>query len=328
MATAENGALYYEGGQVPSSGFELLTNSGDNLTFSSLADIFSKKSGYTVDLRPNGILTGGAVSVAASGSNDVVDGAALTCWLAGVKTTVGADADLAITRGVLTDTHMINSITIDSSGAYAVVTGTDSTAFVETRGAAGGPPFIPVGSIEVAQVRTTSVTAAPITAAEIFAVPGTHREEALYPVVTINHAEGTVTASSALPLSHTGGVTKRIYASYNEPQFIELTNVTDFVAPEDSVSVTSTQIYQGTLGATTKSVKAGGFTAYLDNGVADAFLAQEGEKLWFKFLPDAAGDDYVLCNGTVGMNVSYPAGANINAKVVIAAENKRTLVSV
>ena len=70
---------------------------------------------------------------------------------------------------------------MDSSGAYAVVAGTATTAFSETRGASGGPPFIPVGSVEVAQVRFDLITSAPITADEIFAAPGVHQRAVRQP---------------------------------------------------------------------------------------------------------------------------------------------------
>ncbi|MBK8184903.1 MAG: hypothetical protein IPK63_19260 [Candidatus Competibacteraceae bacterium] len=100
------------------------------------------------------------------------------------------DDSLTITRGVTTDTHMINSVTVNSSGAVAIVTGTDNTAFSDTRGAAGGPPSIPLGSVEVAQIRTTSVTAAVVLSTEIYAAPGTHQERYDNPVWQTNPLTG------------------------------------------------------------------------------------------------------------------------------------------
>ena len=160
MATAENAKLQYEAGQNSVAMVEL-TNSGDETTFTSAATLWSGRSGYAPVVRPNGLLTGGAVIPDASAVNNVVDVAALTCNLAGVVTSVAA-GELTATRPATAVSKVI-SLTVNSSGALAAVAGTDgsTTAFSETRAAAGGPPVIPVGSIEIGQVRLTSNTAAP-----------------------------------------------------------------------------------------------------------------------------------------------------------------------
>ncbi len=129
MPTAENAKLEYEAGQNAVA-MSALTDSGDNTTFESAATLWSSRSGYSPVVRPNGLLTGGAVTPHAD--NDKVSIAALTCNLAGVVTSV-AGGTLTITRGLTTDTHCITSLTVNSSGALAAVAGTDSTAFVETR---------------------------------------------------------------------------------------------------------------------------------------------------------------------------------------------------
>ena len=78
MSTAENAKLQYEAGQNATA-MSALTNSGDETTFTSGASLWSGKSGYAPVVRPNGLLTGGAVSVNAA--NDKVTVAALTCNL-------------------------------------------------------------------------------------------------------------------------------------------------------------------------------------------------------------------------------------------------------
>lgn len=323
MATAENAKLEYEAGQNATA-MSALTDSGDNTTFESTASLWSRRSGYTPVVRPNGLLTGGAVTPHAD--NDKVSIAALTCNLAGVVTSV-AGGTLTITRGLTTDTHNITSLTVNSSGAFAAVSGTDSTAFVETRGAAGGPPLIPVGSIEIGQVRTTSVSAAPLTASEIFTVVGTHVERADYPLHTINYDEGTVTFLAALPEIHTGNLPKGVYASYSAPIFSEVSLASDFRPPETSHSVTSTQIYGTTLGSTSQTLNQGGFTAYLDDGVSDALVTLKDENLWFRFYPDRYKTPYLLCQGKLGISRTYPAGDNIQAACTISAESAATEVA-
>lgn len=328
MATAENAKLSYEAGQQATA-MTLLTDSGDHITFTSAASLWSGRAGYTPVVRPNGLLTGGAITPDAAAGNDKVDIAALTCNLAGVVTSVAA-GELTITRGASSDTHCITSITVDSSGALAAVAGVDSTAFSETRGANGGPPFIPVGSIEIGQVRTTSITAAPITAAEIFQVVGTHTERADFPLYEVNYgptvsggvqtkAGGSVSMLDTLPLIHTGSTAKRVYASYASPIFADISLASDFVPPETSHSVSSTQVYGSTIGSTQSTLGQGSFTAYLQNGVSDPLVVLKNALLWFKFYPDRYASPYVLAQGTLGIARTFPAGDQIQAACTISA---------
>ena len=169
MGTAENAKIQYESGQDLVA-FVALTDQGDHKDFRSADPLWSNRAGYEPDVKPNGLATGGVVGVAASGSDDVVDVAALTCYLAGLLTSVIAEADLAIARP--TASHVKYSITITGAGAIAAIKGTESTSFSTTRGAAGGPPLILPDSIEIAQVWLSSATPAAITAGEIKQVVG------------------------------------------------------------------------------------------------------------------------------------------------------------
>lgn len=319
MPSAADATVEYEGGQTPTAMSEL-TDSGDHKTYNSGADIWSGKSTFAPVVRPNGLITGGAVTIGVSGSNDMVDVAALSCYLAGIKTSVSAATDKALTRGATTDTHRINSITVSSAGAIVVIAGTASTAFSETRAAAGGPPLIPVGSIEIAQVRMNSITAAPILATEILAVPNVHTERYDYPIWLEKPESGAITFNTALPLIHTGGVAKKVYASYAEPVFTLVQNAGDFVPPEESFSTSSQQVYSGTIGSISKSLGAGSFTAYLKDGISDPLVGLKGEKIWFRFTPDKYAANYILCQGILGIGRTFPASGNIAAKCTIAPE--------
>lgn len=321
MANAENAKLQYEAGQTAYA-MSALTDSGDATTFTSSAAHFSRKSGYAPDVRPNGVITGGEIIPAVSGTNDLVDVAALTCYLAGVKTTVAADIDVAITRPA-TAVAKVNSITITSAGAVAVVAGTDgaSTTFSETRDAAGGPPLIPVGSIEIAQVRLTSNTAAAIASSEIFAVVGQHLERYDYPLYTIAYDVGDVVFSSALAKIHTGSVAKKVYASYAAPIFADLADVTDFVPAETSHSVSSTQVYGRAIASSSSSLGQASFTAMLANGIGDALVTLKNHILWFKFFPDRYATPYILTQGKLGIGRTFPAGDHIQASCTISAES-------
>lgn len=324
MATAENAKLQYEGGQSFTA-MTALTNSGDETTFTSAASLWSNRAGYAPVVRPNGLLTGGAITPHAS-DNDKVNVAALTLNLNGVVTSVNAGT-ATITRGVSTDTHNITSITINSSGAITAVSGTDGTAFSETRGAAGGPPLIAVDSVEIGQVRTTSVTAGLVTAAEIFQVVGTHTERADFPLYTVNYQSGSVTFLAALPEIHTGTLPKKVFASYYAPIFADVSLASDFVAPETTHSVTSTQIYGTTLGSTASTLGQGSFTAYLQDGVTDALVTLKNSVLWFKFYPDRYKSSYILAQGKLGISRTFPAGDSIQAACTISATAAPTEVA-
>jgi hypothetical protein len=317
MATAENAKLEYEAGQQVAP-MGALTNSGDNTRFTSAATLWSGVSGFAPVVRPDGLLTGGAITPA--GGNNAVSVASLTCNLAGVVTPVGAEASVAITRAA-TNVSKVNSITVNSSGALVAVAGTDgaTTAFSETRGAAGGPPMIPVGSIEIGQVRTTTSAAAPVTAGQVFAVVGVHVEMANFPLFELDNNTGSVKFLAALPLIHTGPATKGVFASYAAPIFAEISLATDFVPPETSHSVSSTQIYGTTIGSTSKSLGQGSFTAYLEDGVSDALIGAKDKSLWFRFYPDKFKSAYMLAQGVLGIARTFPAGDQIQAACTISA---------
>jgi len=322
--TAENAKLLYEGGQTHVV-MGALTDAGDHIEFRSAASLWSDKSGYSPTIRPNGLVSGGAVT--RGSANDTVGVAALTCYLAGVLTSVSAAPAESITRAVSTDTHIINSITVTSAGTIAVVTGVDGTAFAETRAAAGGPPLIPVGSIEIAQVRTSSYTAAVVETAEIFSTVGTHQERWDYPLWDTNYSNVSggalgyagIEFQAALPLIHTGSITKAVYAEYYIPIFAELFETADVKLPETSHSVSSTQVYGGTVGASSQSLGQGGFTAYLQDGISDSLVQQKDQLLWWKFYPDRYKTSYALTQGKLGITRVFPAGGNIQATCTISA---------
>lgn len=328
MATAENAKLQYEAGQTAYS-MSALTDSGDAKTFTSSASLFSKKSGYAPDIRPDGLISGGAVTPAAAAGVNNVDVAALSVYLAGVKTAVSAGVDKAITRPA-TAVAKINSITITSAGAIAVVAGTDgsTTTFSETRGAAGGPPLIPVGSVEIAQVRVTSNTAAVITSAQIYQVVGLHQERYDYPIFDIDYANAKVVFAATLPLIHTGTTAKKVYASYAEPIFSDISLASDFVPAETSHSVSSTQVYGSTLGSSSSSLGQGSFTAFLTDGIGDALVTLKNQILWFKFYPDRYKTPYMLTQGKLGISRTFSAGDNIQAACTISAETASKEVNV
>ena len=317
MSLLTNQKLKIEAAATPFA-FAAMTDSGDHLTFSTTNKPWSRADSEPV-FGGYGVITGGAVTPAVSGTDDLVDAAAVELFAPGMtgantttgKITVAADTDLTCTRGATTNTHIINSITVDSSGAYAVVAGTATTAFSETRGASGGPPFIPVGSVEVAQVRLTSVTSAPITAAEIFAAPGVHQERYDNPPFTANYLEGKLVFSSALPLIHTGAIAKKVYVRGSTPVFADINDAKDWVPAESSDSVTSDTNYDRTIAASISStLNAASFSAALGDGVTDFILGLVGKRVIIKFYPNKNGTAYQLTQGFLSKTRAFPVKGN------------------
>jgi hypothetical protein len=403
--------LDYEAGQTAVA-MTALTDSGDHMTFTSAAELWSNRAGYTPSVKPNGVLTGLAVSVAATGTSDCVDVSAGTCNLAGVETTVAADTDVACARpdatyfilnfvadgyvsavagdigktvvgGITNDsgklvaynnstrqwlisevdsedefddddesititsgtgagtlngvgvrpTHRINSVTITSAGEVAVVQGTEGTSFSTTRGAIGGPPWIPTTSIEIAQVRYTTAASAAVDADEIFQVPETHREMALFPVweeERIRVTAGAIgyagpTFASALSVIHSddSGTTtaaKKVYASYYTPSFSMIAKASDFVRPANSYSVSSTEYYGGAKATRSTSIGQGSFKA-MTSTLNEGFLLFEGEELWFRFRNDRLLTlPCVYSQGVLGVAETFATDGGIEIAATISAE--------
>ncbi len=307
MAVLTNQTLEYESAQSQQA-FAALTDSGDHKTFTTTTKPWSQADGYDAVIAPYGLINGGAITPAAALGNNNVDVAAMLLMapgMTGASTTTGqksvsAATNVAATRGT-TNGYRITSITVDSTGAVTAVAGTESTAFSETRGAAGGPPLIPVGSIEIGQVRLTSITAAVVTASEIYQVVGTHQERYDYPVYAVDYLRGKVTFATDLPLIHTGTIAKSVRVRVATPVFAEIANARDWVPGETSNSTSSEDTYTGPIGKVSSSIGQATFTAFLRDGVTDGLLAKAGQKLLFRFKPSRNGTAYQLTQGVLGV---------------------------
>jgi len=305
--------IRYEAGQTAYP-FEAAADAGDHIIFAASFAPISNAAGSEPVVAPYGLLTGGAIT--SSLTNNVVNVAALTVSAAA---TTGADANgvvavagttATITRPA-TNVAKVCSVTIDAAGAVTVVPGTDgsTTAFSETRGAAGGPPLIPVGSVEIGQVRVTTSTAGPVSAAQIYTVPGLHVERADYPVYSLDYATGKVRFADALPLIHTGNVPKKVYIKGSTPLFAPIPQTSDWVPAEATYSINSTDTYDGPVGSASSSLGQASFSAILKDGITDSFLAQKGKNVWIEFRPDR--DKSVpkqLTQGLLGISRTFPAG--------------------
>ncbi|MBN2397102.1 MAG: hypothetical protein JXI32_01875 [Deltaproteobacteria bacterium] len=333
MPTAKNAKLQIEGGRTFHD-FAAMTNSGDQTVFTiSGGGVFSGKSGYEPVVRPDGVVTGRNVLSPHADDNKVTV-AAFTCYLAGVLKEISATT-ATITRPS-SDVAHVTSITVDNTGAIAVVEGTDGTGatFSEERGANGGPPYIPVGSIEIGQVRVTAAASAAIAATEIFQAVGQHVERSDYPIFAVSNLGDGLSASvsakknahvefaSALPASHTGDLAKGVYIQFYAPTLQDLGKVFDFVPCEMSHSVSSKEYYRGSIASVSESLGQGSYTALMSDNIQDLLVTEKNEILTHKFFPDENKAAYSLTQGKVGLKRSFPAADQIQAVVTLSAESQ------
>jgi len=333
MPTAKNAKLQIEGGRTYKA-FAAMSDSGDNTVFTiSGGTVFSGKSGCEPVVRPDGIATGRDV-LSPHADVDKVTIAAFTCYLAGVLKEISATTASIVRPS--SDVAHVTSITVDDTGSIAVVEGTDGTGatFSEERGANGGPPYIPVGSIEIGQVRTTAAASAAIAASEIFQTVGQHVERSDYPVFTVSNLGDGLTASvsakknayvefaSALPESHTADAVKGVYIQYNAPTFQTLGKVLDFVPCEFSHSVSSKEYYRGSIASVSESIGQGSYTALMNDNIQDLLVTEKNEILTHKFYPDENKAAYILTQGKVGLKRSFPVADQIQAAVTLSAESQ------
>jgi hypothetical protein len=339
MASLVNQEISYEAAQVPVA-FATMTPDSARTILTATAKPWSDSvitSGvepYVV--APYGVMTGGEVTVGAVAGNVAV--AAATVMMPGAT---NADATTGI-RSVVADPiltipvntsaegtpYRIYSVIVDHTGIYAVVAGkVHASAFVETRGAAGGPPSLPLNSIEVAQVRRNYFHAGDnraVTAAEIFQVPTTHQERWDYPVWNEDPLRGQITFALALPLIHgadpelTPTAGKLVYVRCATPMYSPINRARDWVPAEEGFSVSSEAFYDGSVGSSSTSLSAATFTCALNDGVTDALLAKKGQRLIFRFKPDKNKNAYQLTQGIFSVARTFGVGAAAIASVTIA----------
>ncbi|KKN41613.1 hypothetical protein LCGC14_0721460 [marine sediment metagenome] len=332
MSTSEVAKISIETGQTLVA-YAVMTDAGDHQIF-SLGTIWSGKSGFTPIVRPDGIVSGRNV-LSIHASNDTITIGGFTAYVKGVLYTVAATTD-TFTRGTGPGKAKVISITMDCAGAKAVVPGEEGAgaAYSEVRAAAGGPPLIPVSSVEIGQIRTTVSTAQAVTAAEIFQVVGTHSERFDFPnwdeknlgdginAASSAEQQSHIKLTSALNPDHVGPTYKNVYVQYYTPVFAELQKTLDHVPADNAHSISSTQYYNGTIGSSATTLGAGSFTALLSDAISDAIIAEQDQIITVKFLPDRNKAPFILTQGKLGLARTFPVTEQNQVAVTVAAESK------
>ncbi len=339
MATSKNAKIEFESGQSAND-YAAMIDSGDHKIHTISGGIlFSGKSGFEAIVRPNGMVSGRNV-VSIHADVDKVTIAAFTAYSGGTLHSVAATT-LTLTKAA-TDVAQIHSVTMNNSGAAVIVEGEESVddTFSTVRGAAGGPPSIPEDSVEIAQIQLTGNASVVVSEDEIFQVVGTHAERFDYPMWNVNTlGEGDKASSvakknayiefdSALPMIHGSAAEdpadsfKKAYIRYYVPIMVEASKSLDFVPAENSHSVSSTQIYNGTVGSVAESLGQASFTALMTDNITDALLQEQDEIITIKHYPDRNKTAYTLTQGVLGVKRTFPVADQNQAACTISAENK------
>jgi len=298
----------------------VLTDLGDHLTYQSQADRFSAVSGKEPKTYPDGFATGTNPIIAVSKSNDAIDIPAQSYYLAGVKLAIGTTLDKVVSRPA-TDVASISALTVDGSGSFVFIKGDDGTDlnFSAVRGAPGGPPFIPLGSIERSHIKLTSATSQPIRESEVVSILGVSIERFDKPLYSFSWGDGRVVFKYPLPAIHEGSKTKSITIQCYEPIFVELDNAADFVPSENSISVSSKEYYSSVVNNVKVSLSQGGFSLLLENGITDPIFELKGEKIWLLFYNDKYKPEHIYDHGVLGIKTTFTPSENPTAQCSIAS---------
>jgi len=318
--------LQMEMGQTGDGSFAQLADSSDHKMFDSPAQEWSGADGFAPELKPDGVETGGLMSPGAAA--DTVDIAALSAWVGGALRSVSAQAGLAVPRPT-TDPFRIHSLTVDNTGTLAVVSGVEGASPSGVRGAAGGPPWIPVGEVEAGQVHQSSKDAAVILGTEIKQLHNVSLERSVFPGwhPETMMALGGVDFTQSLPLVHsdnagTDSETKGVWARFFEPDLSDLPNATDFVPVTEQFSTNSIQTYDGAISSLAVTLQAGTFTQYVEDAITDPVSQAVSDVRWFYFYPDVNKTAVRRVQGTVGVAPAYPADGRPSIAVTIAPVDK------
>ena len=109
---------------------------------------------------------------------------------------------------------------------------------------------------------------------------------------------------------------------------VELTLAFDFQPAEVTYSTSSSEYYNGAINSRTSSLSEASFKTYLTDGCSDSIIAAAGESRYFEFFPDRnVATKYIKTTGYVSIQRTFPVGDQMQADVVIAADNASITVT-
>lgn len=289
---------------------------------------------YDPDVRLDGVTSG--LILSASASADAVDYSAGAVFVKGDEVTVAAGTVSSLSRPTVDGNVLQNAIMVDENGSVAAVAGTEG-ATSNTRGAAGGPPFLDSDKVLLGYVILSYVAATGGAVLIADEIDTSSKERSDIPGYRLLYHdgqdernpngsnEGCVQFTSALDAIHndaddptgaTGSaITRNVYMSWRSPQFEEIPDCMD-VTKNETMDTINTRAYGDTYEE--KETNVPSWTAsfsYYWSKVNDIIDVVKNTKRFFKFYPDRDSASHWLGVAVVTSNHSVPVGGALQGDV-------------
>jgi hypothetical protein len=306
-----------------------------NKKFETQAEYISDLSELQADVRVDGVLSG--FSLAPGASFNEVDVAAGKLYLKGQLVEVSATTVTGLTRPTTQGQVLVTALTVDDTGTINKTAGTEG-ATSTSRGAAGGPPFLPIDEVLIGYVTATYYDGSAsgekvLTAGEIDSYT---KERAAIPSAKVLHHDGDdggtnkgcVVLANALPEIHAataagpGTDVRNVYASYYEPEFEEVPDAKDFSFDED-IATYKSKAYKDASEETSIGTPSwsGTFSAYFSS-VEDVLNLVKNSKRWIKHFPDSDLTDHWSGRCVIKVGRESPVEDNLMATVTLEGSGK------
>lgn len=205
LAQVSEGTVTTFAAATKQASYELEGRTHANLVYKIANKIFNMKKGYRPELRVNGVVSGCGVS---GSGNDNIAVAAGVIYVNGAQVTVNEDLTNAVSRPA-TGKYAQYAVTASSAGAIAITKGTDGDAVDNSAyGGAGQKPLVATNVVVLRYFTAYSDTAAVIADEDFSEGESANVYYRWYPL------HGAVRLFTALPLNHTGDVSRGVYIQY------------------------------------------------------------------------------------------------------------------
>lgn len=302
-----------------------------NKKFDTGATFLSDQKKLQPVVRLDGVVSG--FNITPGSGNNEVDVAAGKVYIAGQLISVTADTVTDLYRPTVLGNVRVNAIVVDAAGTMSRVEGTEGTSS-STRGAAGGPPFLPVDKILLGYINMVYYdgSASGLTVVTTDEIDSESKERTILPSYNIQYYDGSgdnptyggcVDFASALPDIHAatpagpGTACRKVYASFYEPVFEQIPDAKDFSFDEE-VGTVSSKAYQDAaeeMSTTTPSWSGSGEVYF--SAVDDILQLVKNSKRWIKYYPDADEVDHWAGRAIIKVSRSLPLEENFSASLTL-----------
>lgn len=272
-------------------------------------------------VRLDGVRTGCKVSV--STTVNAIEVAAGTYYLKGSSYSLAATTVTSISRPTSSGNVIVTALSVDSSGTVNKTAGSEGTPS-STRGAAGGPPYIPVDQVLIGYVNAeyTSVSGGAVfgtseiddESKEYYDIPGYQFKwyEPDY------EKKGCIEFYTALETIHNNSadgtgddVTRNVYASYHDANFEEIPDARDASLSEDMSTIAGRSYGDSYAEKSLDVPEWGGSVDVFWSDVDDIFDKIKNTKRWVKVYPDRDNDRYYAGVAIMKISRTVPVSDNM-----------------